>query len=68
MTPAAILMAQAIVLLALPNPQAIEKKDLLGCWQRTDEKPEEMMRFEEKRFVNVGKDCQQGPCGYFGRL
>jgi hypothetical protein len=47
----------AVVLFA--NLQSIDKKDLLGCWQRTDEKPEEMMRFEEKRFINVGKDYSQ---------
>jgi len=50
-------MLAALAFLALP--QAVDKKDLLGCWQRTDEKPEEMMRFEEKRFVNVGKDYSQ---------
>ena len=40
-------------------PQSVEKKDLLGCWQRTDEKPDNMIRFEEKRFINVGSDYQQ---------
>lgn len=40
-------------------PQAIEKKDLLGCWQRSDESPDQMLRFEEKRFINVGKDYRQ---------
>ena len=37
------------------------KEDLLGCWQRVDNKPEEksstlLMRFEEKRFINVPHD------------
>src|SRR5687767_10907726 len=53
-------LANLIVTVALTAaPQAIEKKDILGCWQRSDESPEQMMRFEEKRFINVGKDYQQ---------
>jgi hypothetical protein len=50
-------MLAALALLA--SPQSVDKKDLLGCWQRSDDKPEEMMRFEEKRFINVGKDYRE---------
>lgn len=39
--------------------QSVEKKDLLGAWQRTDDSPDQMMRFEEKRWINVGKDYRQ---------
>src|SRR2546427_12940933 len=41
------------------SPQAVEKKDLLGCWQRSDDKPDEMLRFEANRFINAGKDYSQ---------
>ncbi len=54
-----------MTLLLAANPQSVEKKDLLGCWQRSDEKPEQMMRFEEKRWINVGSDyCQIMPLVY----
>jgi len=53
------MLATLAALAFLAVPQTVEKKELLGCWQRTDEKPEEMMRFEEKRFINVGKDYSQ---------
>lgn len=53
-------LANVLVVVALTAaPQAIEKKDLLGCWQRTDESPDQMMRFEEKRFINVGKEYRE---------
>ena len=53
-------LVNVLVVLALTaTPQAVEKKDLLGCWQRSDESPDQMMRFEEKRFINVGKDYRQ---------
>jgi len=43
------------------------EKELLGCWQRV-EKPDEMMRFEKTRFINVGKTYQQiMPVIYEGR-
>jgi hypothetical protein len=51
------LLSEALVsMVLLFNAQTAEKKDLLGCWQRVDEKPEEMMRFEATRFINIGKD------------
>jgi hypothetical protein len=53
------MIALACILLSVAAPQALEKKDLLGCWQRSDESPDQMMRFEEKRWVNVGKDYRQ---------
>jgi len=37
----------------------VNKSDLLGCWQRVDKNPEEMMSFEESRFINVGKDYRE---------
>jgi hypothetical protein len=59
------MLAMFTTLAFLAGFQAVDKKDLLGCWQRTDEKPEEMMRFEEKRFINVGKDyCEIMPVVY----
>ncbi len=53
------MLATLAVFAFLAVPQTVEKKDLLGCWQRTDENPDQMMRFEEKRFVNVGKDYRE---------
>jgi len=55
---APILPLLVSVLLSLPL-QGVEKKDLLGCWQRVDEKPEEMLRFEAGRYINVGKDYRE---------
>jgi hypothetical protein len=49
----------ALLVLALAAAQGVEKKDLLGCWQRMDDKPEEMMRFEEKRFINIGNGYRE---------
>jgi hypothetical protein len=36
--------------------QSVEKKECLGAWQRSDESPDQKMRFEVKRWINVGKD------------
>ena len=37
----------------------VNKTDLLGCWQRIDDEPDQMMRFEAARFINVGKDYRE---------
>ncbi|HVR87856.1 MAG TPA: DUF6624 domain-containing protein [Planctomycetota bacterium] len=56
----ASLTSEALLsMVLLMSAQTVEKKDLLGCWQRIDEKPDEMMRFEATRFINVGKDYTQ---------
>jgi hypothetical protein len=48
-----------VMAVALMFVQSVEKKDLLGAWQRTDESPDQMVRFEATRFINVGKDYRQ---------